>query len=87
MYNGHSRGLRADDLLPDNNYHISPPAHLEIACGVRQLLPMQLLWMGAESNRSPDQAETVELTLPLIHCITEIASIVNTTMCRNHYLT
>ena len=43
MYNGLSRGLRADDLLPGNNYHISPPVHLGIACGVRQLLPMQLL--------------------------------------------
>ena len=43
MYNGLSRGFRADDLLPGNNYHINPNVHLEIACGVRQVLPMQLL--------------------------------------------
>jgi len=81
MYNGHSWGLRADDRLPGNNYHTSPPGHLEIACGVRQLLPMQLLHVG-ESNRLPDQVEIVELTLPPIHCTTEIVNIVNTAMCR-----
>jgi phospholipase/lecithinase/hemolysin len=43
MYNGLSRGFRADDLLLGDNYHISPPVHLEIARGVRRLLPTQLL--------------------------------------------
>jgi len=43
MYNGLSLRLSANDLLPGNNYHISPPVHLEIARGVKQLLPIQLL--------------------------------------------
>ena len=42
MYNGLSR-RRANDLLPGDGYHISPPVHLEVARGVKQLLPEQLL--------------------------------------------
>ena len=37
---GLSRNLRANDLLPGNNYHISPYVHLEVARGVKQLLPI-----------------------------------------------
>ena len=37
MYNGLSRGLRADNLLPGNNYHVGPPVHLEIARGARHM--------------------------------------------------
>lgn len=43
MQNSVLRRLSANDLLPGDNYHISPPVHLEIARGVNQLLPMQLL--------------------------------------------
>lgn len=43
MYNVLSPRLSANDLLPGDGYHVSPPVHLEIARGVKQLLPMQLL--------------------------------------------
>jgi len=32
MYNGLSRGLRADDLLPGNKYHTNPSVHLDRDC-------------------------------------------------------
>jgi hypothetical protein len=38
-----SRRLRTNDLLPGNNYHVSPPVHLRIFRGGKQLLPAQLL--------------------------------------------
>ena len=43
MYNGLSRRRCVNDLLPGDSYHISPPVHLEVARGVKQLLPMHLL--------------------------------------------
>ena len=43
MYNSLQQRLRANNLLPGDNYHISPPVHLEVARGVKQLLPMLLL--------------------------------------------